>query len=166
MTAWLPARRSDSTRSRSRERSTRAIPVKELGEPKMFLGMTTERKVCDEITVCQSGYSKTIVDQAGFENCHQTNTPTSMARLGFVSPFPPLDAKAHIFVRKIHGIVIYLLFTRCDMPWAVNQNCRYNHAPTQDTLTALKRIVRYLSRTLDFKLVVRSLRRISPSGLL
>ena len=64
----------------------------------------------------------------------------------------PIEAKKF---RTKNGELIYLLMTRNDIAYAVNQVCKFSHAPTEEALLAQKRIIRYLKGTLDHRLVFK-----------
>ena len=51
--------------------------------------------------------------------------------------------------RKAVGSVQYLAFTRPDLSYAVNHLSQYMHTPTTDHWSAVKRVLIYLSGTLD-----------------
>jgi hypothetical protein len=48
----------------------------------------------------------------------------------------------------------YLIFTRPDIAYAVQQVCLHMHDPREPHLTAMKRILRYLRGTIDFGLLL------------
>jgi hypothetical protein len=56
---------------------------------------------------------------------------------------------------SIVGALQYLLFTRLDIAYVVQQICLHMHEPREPHLTAMKRILRYLRVTLDFGLHLR-----------
>lgn len=102
----------------------------------------------------QQNYSTQIIEGAGLSECKQVNTPATMEKLGF-TPSPLLDPIEAKKFRAKNGKLIYLLTTRNDIAYAVNQVCRYSHAPTEEALLAQKRIIRYLKGTLDHRLVFK-----------
>nr|GEX90693.1 ribonuclease H-like domain-containing protein [Tanacetum cinerariifolium] len=51
--------------------------------------------------------------------------------------------------RSLAGALQYLTFTRPDISYAVQQTCLYMHDPRDPYFTALKRILRYVRRTID-----------------
>jgi hypothetical protein len=53
-------------------------------------------------------------------------------------------------------VLQYLTFTRPDIAYAVQQVCLHMHDPRDSHLTAMKRIVRYLRGTPDYRLLRRS----------
>lgn len=49
--------------------------------------------------------------------------------------------------RSIVGAIQYITFTRLDITYVVQQLCLHFHAPRNAHLTAMKRVLRYLSGT-------------------
>jgi hypothetical protein len=56
--------------------------------------------------------------------------------------------------RSTVGALQYLIFTRPDIAYAIQQVCLHMHDPREPHLTAMKRIMRYLCGTLDFELLL------------
>ncbi|GKF26930.1 ribonuclease H-like domain-containing protein [Tanacetum coccineum] len=54
--------------------------------------------------------------------------------------------------RSLAGGLQYQTFTRPDISYAVQQVCLYMHDPREPHFSALKRILRYVRGTLDFRL--------------
>ncbi|XP_048490881.1 uncharacterized mitochondrial protein AtMg00810-like [Beta vulgaris subsp. vulgaris] len=53
---------------------------------------------------------------------------------------------------SLAGALQYLTHTRPDISYAVQQICLHMHAPTNEHMSALKRIIRYLQGTFSFDL--------------
>jgi hypothetical protein len=58
--------------------------------------------------------------------------------------------------RSLTEALQYLVFTRLDITYVVQQVCLHMHAPREPHLTAMKRMLRYLRGTTDFGLLRRS----------
>nr|GEW10406.1 ribonuclease H-like domain-containing protein [Tanacetum cinerariifolium] len=54
--------------------------------------------------------------------------------------------------RSLAGGIQYLIFTRLDLSYAIQQICLYKHDPRKPHFAALKRILRYVQGTMDFGL--------------
>ncbi|KAM3253896.1 hypothetical protein ACQJBY_047783 [Aegilops geniculata] len=58
--------------------------------------------------------------------------------------------------RSLVGGLQYLTITRPDVSYAVNRVCQYLHAPRTTHLSAVKRILRYVSSTASYGLLLQS----------
>ena len=121
-------------------------------EGTQFLGMELFRPDIQTIFLSQQRYAFQVIERAGLSKCHPSPTPATMDKIGFEksTPLSVEDAKNY---RRTNGELIYLLMTRNDLPYAVNQVCRFGHAPTEDALKAQRRIIRYLAGTFDHRLI-------------
>lgn len=124
------------------------------GEVKHFLGMEIERK--DEtgsIAVGSKQYIKNILHRYGMENCRAVATPLDP---GFQihcssSDCEKVDPKDY---QSLIGTLMYLaISTRPDIMHSVGKLAQRNKEPHIEHLKAAKHIIRYLSATLNFKLV-------------
>jgi len=59
------------------------------------------------------------------------------------------------YFRSLAGALQYLTFTRPDIAYVIQQVCLHMHDPREPHLAALKRILRYIRRTLNLFLVLR-----------
>ena len=66
----------------------------------------------------------------------------------------PLDDDMSKRYRSIVGGLQYLTLTRPDIAFAVNKVCQYLHCPTSEHYSAVKRILRYISGTIDIGLKI------------
>jgi hypothetical protein len=137
----------------------REFAMKDLGPLHHFLGITVKRRP-DELFLHQRTYMLDILKRAVMADCKPCTTPIDLqAKLADDSRPPVADAPQF---RSIAGALQYLMFTRPDITYVVQQICLHMHDPREPYLTAMKRILRYLPRTLDFDLL---LRRSSSSDL-
>jgi hypothetical protein len=56
--------------------------------------------------------------------------------------------------RSLAGALQYLIFTRPDITYVVQQVCLHMHDPLEPHLIAMKRIMWYLCGTLDFRILL------------
>jgi hypothetical protein len=127
--------------------------MKDLGELRYFLGVELDRKD-NEMTLTQHKYTIDILNKAGMSQCKPINTPSVLN-----SKLRALDGSDAYpnprFYRSIVGMLQYLTFTRPDIVYAVNQVSQFMHAPTEEHMEAVKRILRYLKATLGDGLVYK-----------
>jgi hypothetical protein len=78
------------------------------------------------------------------------STPVDMKAKVSTTSGPPVADPSQF--RSLTGVLQYLMFTRPDIAYAVQQICLYMHDPWEPHLAAMKRILRYLRGSLDFDL--------------
>ncbi|CAO2168688.1 unnamed protein product [Urochloa humidicola] len=85
--------------------------------------------------------------------CKPCSTPVDTNPKVAVDFGPPVADPTNF--RSIAGALQYLIFTRPDLAYAVQQVCLHMHDPREPHLVALKRILRYIHVTLHLGLVLR-----------
>lgn len=107
------------------------------------------------ITFSQRKYINDVLDRFGMSNCNPLSTPSSMTRLtSDMSPKSPDEVRAmqDVPYRQLVGSLMYVLQTRPDVAYSVQQCARFMHNPGQQHWIAAKRILRYLKGTIDHNL--------------
>ncbi|XP_062081272.1 uncharacterized mitochondrial protein AtMg00810-like [Humulus lupulus] len=123
--------------------------MKDLGPLSFFLGIAVTRHA-HGLFLSQTQYAAKIIDRAGMSNCSPCPTPVdTKSKLSATADTPYDDPTKY---RSLAGALQYLTFTRPDISYAVQQICLHMHAPTNEHMSALKRIIRYLQGTLSFGL--------------
>jgi hypothetical protein len=117
--------------------------MKDLGALHHFLGVTVERRP-QGLFLHQRQYTSTYLNALAWLT----------ARLARPRWIRKANFHMHDY-RSIVGALQYLIFTRPDIAYAVQQVCLHMHDPREPHLTAMKRILRYLRGTLNFGLLLR-----------
>ena len=125
--------------------------MKDLGALHHFLGITIERRP-QGMFLHQRQYTVDLLERAGMAECKPCATPVDTQDKVSAAGPPIADPTGY---RSIAGALQYLIFTRPDIAYAVQQICLHMHDPREPHLTAMKRILRYLRGTLDFGLLLR-----------
>jgi hypothetical protein len=100
------------------------------------------------ITLCQSAYAQSIVEKAALEGCNPCATPMEpRLKLSKESLALPIDGTLY---RSLVESLRYLVNTRLDISYSVGYVSRFMEKPTQDHLGAVKRIIRYIARTVNY----------------
>lgn len=120
-----------------------------IGELSYFLGLqVTQTKA--SMFISQAKYLKDMLKRYGMEECAPMSTPmTTDYKLSKDDESPSVDATLY---RSIIGAILYLTASRPDIMQAVGMVTRFESAPNQSHLLAVKRILRYFKGTLDFGL--------------
>ncbi|KAM1792474.1 hypothetical protein ACFX12_036326 [Malus domestica] len=130
----------------------RKFSMKDLGPLHYFLGMEITRTPT-AMYLTQSKYILDLLKRTQMADAKPLSTPALPGRkLSLYEGEPLADGTTF---RSIVGALQYLLFTRPDIAFAVNQVCQYMHLPTTTHWVAVKRILRYLKATHDRGLVYK-----------
>jgi len=118
-----------------------------MGELTYFLGLQVKQSE-DGIHLSQSKYAKELIKKFGLEDAKDFPTPmgTSNKGLGSDSLGEGVDEKLY---RSMIGSLLYLTASRPDISFSVGICERYQSAPKEVHLKAVKRIIRYIKGTLD-----------------
>jgi hypothetical protein len=124
-----------------REMMSREFEMSMIGELSFFLGLQI-KQLKEGTFVCQSKYVRDILKKFGMEDEKPIKTP--MATNGYLDldeGGKPVDLKLY---RSTIGSLLYLTASRPDIMFSVCMCARFQAAPKECHLTAVKRIMRYL----------------------
>jgi len=131
------------------------FPLKDLGIAHFFLGMKIVRQAQQrKIILSQDQYIETILQRFGFDNAHTVSTPMEPGvQLLPVSPIPEEEKADETLYRSILGSIMYLMLcTRPDLAFAVGALSKFSSSPTAQHMNAVKRLLRYISKTRSYGL--------------
>ncbi|GJT78650.1 MAK10-like protein [Tanacetum coccineum] len=120
----------------------------DLGPLNYFLGISATLTTAG-IFLSQTKYATEILERAQMLNCNPCRTPVDTEKKLGLEGSPVTDPTLY---RSIAGALQYLIFTRPDLSYAVQQLCLYMHDPREPHLNAMKRVLRYLRGTTDLGL--------------
>ena len=120
-----------------------------VGELTFFLGLQVKQKKKD-IFVSQEKYIRNIVKKFGLDSKKHASTPmSSSTKLNVDSSGVEVGPTLY---RSIIGSLLYLTASRPDIAFSVGVCARYQAAPKESHLTAVKQIIRYINGTPDYGL--------------
>ena len=126
------------------------------GDFNSYLGIGIEEFPDGSRHMTQSGLIKKILATSQMSNCNPNWTPSTQVALGS-DPDGELYDHSKFSYSSIVGMLLYLANnTRPDIAFAVSQVARYTHSPKESHAKAVKMIIRYLARTQDKGLIVKS----------
>ena len=113
------------------------------------------KKVENGLTLDCSDYAKAALAELGLTHCNPAKTPLPMKTV-----LKPAIADSDILAPDYHynrylGKLLWIAKTRPDLCFATNILARVAHRPTIEAWNCMKRVYRYLSGTLDLKLVFK-----------
>uniref|UniRef100_A0ABD2WZE0 Reverse transcriptase Ty1/copia-type domain-containing protein n=1 Tax=Trichogramma kaykai TaxID=54128 RepID=A0ABD2WZE0_9HYME len=146
-----------------RDKLCKEFKMKDLGEPKMYLGMEIQRdRSGRKIVLKQSEYIEKILEKFKMTECKPQETPMITRQAKKIESKNPEKQKEMITpfhgpFREAIGSLLYLAgVTRPDIAYAVNLLSRRQIAPTTSDWTEVKRIFRYLRGSINEGLVYRA----------
>ncbi|XP_023742978.1 uncharacterized mitochondrial protein AtMg00810-like [Lactuca sativa] len=122
--------------------------MSDLGDLHYFLGVLANRSV-DGLFLSQQKYAAEILDRAFMKNCKPTSSPTDLS-VKFDGTGPPVDDPT--LYRSLAGTLQYLMLTRLDITYVVQQICLYIHDLREPHFTTLKHILCYIRDTTSYGL--------------
>jgi hypothetical protein len=123
--------------------------MSELGLLHYYLGIEVKPQK-GGLVLTQAAYAKKILEKAGMIDCNSCKAPMEpRLKLSKESSSPLVDAT---FYRSLVGSLRYLVNIRPDIVFVVGYVSRFMQEPHSDHLAAVKRIMRYVSRTCDWDL--------------
>ncbi|GJR22293.1 ribonuclease H-like domain-containing protein [Tanacetum coccineum] len=122
------------------------LSMTDLGSLNYFLGISVTHDSLG-MFLSQRKYATEILKQAHMVGCNSSKAPVDTeSKLGDGGD-PVFDPTLY---QSLAGSLQYLTFIRPDISYAVQQVCLYMHDPREPHFSALKRILRYVSGTLDY----------------
>src|SRR5579862_2258849 len=120
-----------------------------LGELSFFLGLQVQQ-LKHSIFISQLKYIKEMLKRFNMEDSKPVSTPMSTSTK--LSKDDKTSSVDHTTYRSMIGSLLYLTATRPDILQAVCMVARFQSSPTEEHLTAVKRIFRFLKGTMELGL--------------
>ena len=128
------------------------------GDTVQFLGWQISRTAQGFDVAVNEQLARDIVADAGVEqSTRATHVPGMKDRVTDETPCTPTE---HRYYRTQVGRLLYYGALRADMQFSIKELAKYVQAPTQSSMIALKRCIRYLRSTMHLVL------RLQPRGRL
>lgn len=133
--------------------------MKDLGQISEFLGIHVKQNLENGITtLSQRNYLENVLKRFNMENCKPMLTPldSNFNTKIFDLNTNNCDVDIEGICRQIIGCLMYAVSgTRPDLCFAVSLLSRYQKCANSALLSALKRVLRYVKHTLDYKIVYK-----------
>lgn len=126
--------------------------MKDLGDLHYFLGLQVHRDA-SRIYLNQKRYVLELLRKYDMLSAKSISTPMAFGRQLYAGQGELLENP--ILYRSIIGGLQYLVNTRPDIAFSVNNLSQFLSCPTTDHWKAAKRVLRYLKGTIDLCLYVR-----------
>ena len=130
--------------------------VTDLGEPSKIVGIEISRTE-DSIAISQKKYIEHILTKEGMKRSNAVSTPLDPNIPLIPNPEGNIGNRSNSFARLLGELQYLANATRPDITYAVNRLASYTANPSLQHVTALKRILRYLSGTRDLGIIYKTL---------
>jgi hypothetical protein len=121
-----------------------AFAVKDLSPVSYFLGVDVQRTE-HGFTLSQASYATDVIERAVMLNCKASPTPADTKPKASSDDGEPFSDPS--WYRSMAGALQYLMITRPDIAYAVQQVCLHMHAPQTSHANLLNRVLRYVKGT-------------------
>ncbi|CAM8903032.1 unnamed protein product [Rhodiola kirilowii] len=118
-----------------------------VGEMNYFLGLQVIQKD-DGIFILQSKYAKNLIKKFDLEKASHKRTPAA-THLKITKDEAGTKVDQTLY-RSMIGSLLYLTASRPDIAYAVGVCARYQVDPKESHLLQVKRIIKYVCRTVNF----------------
>lgn len=132
--------------------------MKDLGRASNYLGINIEQDIsAGTITINQSANLKGVLHKYGMKDCKSVSTPMDTNfNHEHLKRQSPESQEIETMCRRIIGSLMYaMLGSRPDLSASINILSRYQASASNDLLTALKRILRYVKGTVNLNLIFK-----------
>ena len=120
-----------------------------VGELNYFLGLQVKQQK-DEIFISQEKYAKNLVKRFGLDSKKHASTPMSSS---IKLSSDPIGMEVDLTLYKsIIGSLLYLTTSRPDISFSVGICARFQAAPKESHMTAIKRIIRHVNGTSNYEI--------------
>ncbi|KAK2373624.1 putative mitochondrial protein [Trifolium repens] len=127
--------------------------LKQLGTLDYFLGIEVFHLADGSLLLSQAKYIRDLLSKAKMDTANGMPTPmASTLKLSKVGSIPVDDPTQF---RSIVGALQYATLTRPEIAYSVNKVCQFLSNPLEEHWKAVKRILRYLSGTLHYGLLIQ-----------
>lgn len=133
------------------EELRKKISLTSLGEVHQFLGVRVTRDDEGYFSLDQNLFIKVLAQRFGLQDAKGSNIPLDPGYYRIRTNSPPLDTNEDY--HSLVGVLLYIAVnTRPDIAASVSILSRQVSKPTETDWLELKRVVRYLLKTVDYKL--------------
>ena len=131
------------------EEKKKEFEMSMVGELTFFLGLQVKQKK-EDIFISQEKYARNIVKKFGLDSKKHASTPMSSSTKLYLDS-SGVEVSPTLY-RSIIGSLLYLMVSKPDIAFNVGVCTRYQAAPKESHLTAVKQIIRYVNGTPNYGL--------------
>lgn len=144
------------------ERLKKQFKIRNLGEVSEFLGMKIERDYKQgTLSIHQKPYILRMLDRFRMSDCHPVKTPMELNSVKVLKSIDNNNCKEEIdmenvpFLEAIGSLLYISQISRPDIAYTINVLSSYCKNPKKQHWLAVKRVMRFLKGTIDYKLTYK-----------
>nr|GEX05280.1 hypothetical protein [Tanacetum cinerariifolium] len=126
--------------------------IQDLGTLSYFLGVEVVHRNSDVI-LSQKKYILELLQRANFSKAKPVPSTITTTANFHLDDSPLFDDP--VKYRQLVGALQYATLYRPDITYSVNKVCQFMHSPTTNHWSPVKRILRYLRGTFDYRLLIK-----------
>ncbi|MCH82526.1 retrovirus-related Pol polyprotein from transposon TNT 1-94 [Trifolium medium] len=138
--------------------------IKQLGSLDYFLGIEVFHMDNGAVLLSQAKYIRDLLSKVQMESAN--GMPTPMVSSLKLSKIGSNSVEDPTLFRSVVGALQYATLARPEISYAVNKVCQFLSNPLQEHWKAVKRILRYLSGTLHYGLLLQAAPTTQPVSLI
>ncbi len=123
--------------------------VKDLGKLKSFLGVQVKQED-NGIWIGQPGYAARVLERFGMQESKPVATPVDVSQKLKKDGVSDATVSQTLYQSAVGSLLYLSGWTRPDIAFAVSNVAKFTSNPTQQHWMAVKRILRYISGTIDY----------------
>ena len=132
-----------------------SFDLRDLGQPKMFLGMEIHRDInAGIIKLSQTRMTQELVKKYNLSESRARTSPLN-ASVKLTKEGTLLDTTKYGYAELVGSLLYLSVCTRLDIAQAVGALARYMSKPTQDHWEQAKGVLRYLASTAEYGLIFK-----------
>ena len=145
-----------------KQRLSLTFAMKDMGEAHFILGIQIERdRQHRTLTISQRQYIQSILERFGMAECNAISTPMDVKVLLSKSQAPTNETEQqqmhNIPYQSAVGAIMYcMLGTRPDIAYSITTLSQFNQNPGMIHWQGVKRVLRYLKRTMNYGITYRA----------
>ncbi|GJY90126.1 zinc finger, CCHC-type containing protein, partial [Tanacetum coccineum] len=124
--------------------------MKDMGEADVILGIRIKHE-SNGIAISQSHYFETVLKKFNYSDCIPVSTPLDTCEK--LMPNRGLAISQLEYSRVIGCLMYAMTYTRPDIAFVVGKLSRYTSNPGTQYWQAIQRVLKYLKKTMDYRLV-------------
>jgi transposase InsO family protein len=132
-----------------RKQLSNSFAMTDMGEMSIYLGMEITRTPQGTVTLTQREYTQRVLKEFGFGDGEKQITPMDAKQVLVATTGIPNPERVNWYQRAMGSLLYLATMTRPDIAYTVNKLAQFTLSPTEQHVSAVKRLFRYVRSTSD-----------------